>query len=275
MIALKIVLGILCAVTMLFVFLCSAWFVMAKPGKKRDTSYFSGKMYAHRGLHDTLVPENSLSAFRLAKEAGYGVELDVQMTKDGQLVVFHDGTLKRVCGVDGNLRDYTYSELKEFRLKDTAERIPLFSEVLETLDGMDIICEIKSDNGIKNYELCEKTYDMLAEYNGRYCIESFSPFLVGWFKKNHPEVIRGQLSENFVRSSGLNPLNFALTHLFSNVISRPDFVAYNHHDAKTLGFVLCKKICRPLCIAWTAKGTEEQEQARNSFDSIIFEKNKG
>lgn len=267
--------------TLLWIIICMAavlaciFLWMIKPGKRRDTSYFKNKMFAHRGLHDSEVPENSLLAFRLAKESGYGVELDVQMTKDGQLVVFHDGSLKRVCGIDGNLRDYTYEELLKFRLNGTEEQIPLFSQVLETLDGTDLICEIKGDNGIKNYELCEKTYDMLTTYKGRFCVESFSPYLVGWFKDNHPEIIRGQLSENFIKSTGNNLQNFCMTHLLVNCISRPDFVAYNHLYSDTFGFKICAGIFKPLLVAWTAKGKAEQDSAWKIYDTVIFEKNEG
>ncbi|MCQ2519689.1 MAG: glycerophosphodiester phosphodiesterase [Lachnospiraceae bacterium] len=246
------------------------------PNKRRDTSYFSGKMYAHRGLHDKEVPENSLQAFRLAKENGYGVELDVQMTRDGKLVVFHDGTLDRMCKIDGKLKDYTYEELSKFRLINkngvtTEELIPLFSDVLETLEGVDIICEIKPDNGFKNYELCQKTYDMLMTHKGRFCVESFSPFLMGWFKNNHPEIIRGQLSENFVKSKGFSIANFCMSELWVNAVSRPDFVAYNHYH-KTLGWKLVRKLYKPLYVAWTAKGKEEQEAAKAQYDAVIFEK---
>lgn len=246
--------------------------ILIKPRKKRDTSYFRTKMYAHRGLHGNGVPENSLSAFRLAKEKGYGVELDVQMTLDGELVVFHDGSLKRVCGVDGFLRDYTLAELKEYRLAGTEERIPTFEEVLNVLDGVDIICEIKGDNGNKNYELCRKTYDALMAHNSPFCIESFSPFLVRWFKKNHPEIIRGQLSCDFMESPDMKwYMRFSMTHLLVNVLSKPDFVAYKHEDINKLGFKLCKGIYHPFLVAWTAKGDEEQMEAWGSFDSVIFE----
>ena len=246
--------------------------ILERPNKKRDTSYFKGKMYAHRGLHDDEVPENSLTAFRLAKEAGYGVELDVQMTKDKQLVVFHDGDLKRMCGVDGKLRDFTYEELSGFKLKETDEHIPLFSEVLKVLDGADLICEIKADNGMKNYELCRLVYDMLMTYKGKFCMESFSPYITGWFKNNHPEIIRGQLSENFVKSMGFNPIHFFLTELMVNVISRPDFVAYNHYH-KSLGWHLERLFYRPLWVAWTARGDAEIQSAKRRYDSVIFEKN--
>lgn len=255
------------------VFLLIIVSIMVKPGKKRDTSYFRTKMYAHRGLHDREVPENSLWAFRLARENGYGVELDVQMTADGKLVVFHDGNLKRVCGVDGFLRDYTYEELRQFRLKDTDERIPLFSEVLKTLGKTDLICEIKGDNGNKNYELCKKTYDELCNYEGKYCIESFSPYLVQWFKINHPEIIRGQLSCDFMDEPNMKWFfRFTMTHLLVNCVSKPDFVAYKHQDINKFGYRLCRRLYRPFLVAWTAKGTEEQRSAWGSFDSVIFER---
>lgn len=270
----KYVLIVAIVIVVVIAALMTALFVMIKPNKKRDTSYFKDKLYAHRGLHDDEIPENSLWAFREAAKAGYGVELDVQMTKDGQLVVFHDGTLNRMCGVDGKLSKFTYEELQQFRLKDTEEKIPLFADVLEALDGVDLICELKSDNGMRNYAFCEKVYDMLMTYKGQFCIESFSPYIVGWFKRKHSEIIRGQLSENFDKSMGLNPIHFCMSHLLVNAISRPDFVAYNHLYTNTFGFRLVKKIYRPLLVAWTAKGIEEQEKAWKEFDAVIFEKNK-
>lgn len=250
-----------------------AMIIMIRPNTRRDTSYFEGKMYAHRGLHDNEVPENSLWAFRLARENGYGVELDVQMTKDEKLVVFHDGNLKRICGVDGYLRDYTYSELQEFNLKNTNEKIPLFSDVLDTLGGVDLICEIKSDNGIKNYKLCAMTYAELEKYSGQFCVESFSPFIVEWFKDNHPEIIRGQLACDAMKDRNMKMgARIAMTHLLVNYVSKPDFVAYDHHDIRKMGFKLCKGIYRPFLVAWTAKGPGEQEKAWGSFDSVIFER---
>ena len=101
-----------------------------------DDRALRGWLYAHRGLHDgnQSVPENSLEAFRLAAENGYGIELDVQLTRDGMLVVHHDGTLKRVCGVDRKIRELTYAELCKIPLPD-GSRVPLFSEVLNLVAG--------------------------------------------------------------------------------------------------------------------------------------------
>ena len=262
---------LLTTICVVLIVLVLAFVIMTKPARKRDTSYFAGKMYAHRGLHGDGVPENSITAFKLACENGYGAELDVQMTSDGQLVVFHDGNLNRMCGVDKKLKDCTYEELCTYRLKETDEKIPLLSEALEALGGVDLVCEIKADNGAKNYTLCKKTYDLLKDYKGRFCVESFSPFLMRWFMKKHPEIIRGQLSENFIKTFGLNPVHFCMAELLHDIISKPDFISYNHKH-KTLGWHIVKLLYRPLWFAWTARGDEEIESAKKDYDSIIFEK---
>ncbi len=244
-----------------------------KPNHRRDVSQFKGKLFAHRGLHDNVIPENSIPAFKAAVENGYGVELDVQMTADGRLVVFHDGNLERMCGVNALLKDYTYEELSKFRLKETNEIIPLFSDVLSVLGKTDLICEIKGDNGQKNYTLCEKVYDMLKGYEGAFCIESFSPFLVGWFKNYHPEIIRGQLSQKFTRKDRINfPVRLSMNNLWVNVVSRPDFIAFRHEDKGSFGFRVVRFLYRPFIIAWTAKGQEEQFESWKVYDSVIFEK---
>lgn len=250
--------------------------IMVKPNKKRDTSYFQIKMYAHRGLHGNGVPENSIQAFKLARENGYGVELDVQMTKDGQVVVFHDGNLKRMCGVDGFLKDYTYEELQAFSLAGTDQKIPLFKDVLDVLGPTDLVCEIKGDNGNHCYELCEKTYNHLCGYEGKYVIESFVPYLLKWFKQHHPEIIRGQLSCNMKDELSQKwYVRFMMKHLLVNVISKPDFIAYRHQDISAFGYRLCKRVYRPCLFAWTARGEEEQKSAWGSFDSVIFEQFSG
>ncbi len=269
-------------IAVLFLIILIAVFLyVIMPGENRDYSRFAGLMYAHRGLHEPArednnmhcVPENSLEAFKRAREAGYGVELDVQYTKDKKLVVFHDANLKRMCGVDAKVADYDYEELSKFRLKDTDQKIPLFEEVLKTLEDVPLVCEIKTHNGNFNDRLCEDTYNLLKDYKGDYCIESFSPYLVRWFRDNHPEIIRGQLSCGMKNEmSLLLPVRIAMTHLLINFVGRPDFIAYRHSDMRKLGFVLCKKIYHPLIVAWTARGEKEQMQAWKKADAVIFEK---
>lgn len=256
----------------LIVILVFALLYLIAPGPRRDYSDYKGLMYAHRGLHGNGVPENSMKAFKLAVEGGYGVELDVQFTKDHKIVVFHDANLKRMCGVDRRVRDCTYEELQSYRLAGTDEKIPLFEDVLKVLDKTTLICEIKNHNGNRNNRLCRETYEMLATYKGKYCMESFSPFLVAWFRNNHPEVIRGQLSCAMKDEGGLGYIaRLALSQLLINCISRPDFIAYRHQDYRQPGFMLCAKLYKPLLIAWTARGEKEQAQSFKRFDAVIFE----
>ena len=200
--------------------------------------------FAHRGLHskDRTVPENSLAAFRLAVENGYGIELDIRLTKDKQLVVFHDDTLLRMCGTDHRVDEYTYKELQAFRLLDSTEQIPLFSDVLSLVNGqVPLLVELKT--GPENALLCSQSYAVLQQYHGPYCIESFHPMIVWWFKKNAPQILRGQLSAPSQAFEGtLSRISaFLLSHLLTNFLARPHFIAYHKGNAP-FPVHLCKKL---------------------------------
>ena len=235
---------------------------------KRQKAPFVGRNFAHRGLHseDKSVPENSLEAFRLAGRAGYGAELDVHLTKDGQVVVFHDYTLDRMCGVPGRVEEKSYDELKLLTLCGTNQRIPLLTEALEVYGGRGpLIVELKT--GSRSRELCEKTYAILSEYPGQVCVESFDPFILRWFRFHAKDLLRGQLAARRRDYGGaVTPLKaFLLSHCLLNFISRPQFIAYR------LG-------CRPptvrlaealgaLRFGWTA----HNERAERHRDGVIFE----
>ncbi len=225
-----------------------------------------GWYYAHRGLHSEGVPENSMAAFRAAKNAGYGVELDVHQLKDGSLVVIHDHSLLRTAGVDVNIEDLTLADLEHYRLEGTEERIPLFSEVLELYAGeAPLIVELKPT--AKNCAaLCKAACDMLADYNGAYCVESFDPRCVAWLRKNRKEVIRGQLTENFFRSNSKLPaiVKFLMRYNFFNVATRPDFIAYRFADRKNISNFLCRKLWGLQGVTWTIRSKED-------FDAAVAE----
>ena len=204
---------------------------LTAPGRtfKSQRKVFKGKNYAHRGLHkrSKAIPENSLAAFEAAASYGYGIELDVQLSKDGQVVVFHDDTLNRVCGVDARVDEKTYDELSKMSLCGTEQSVPLFTDVLRCVRGRSVlIVELK--NGKRNEELCQKTYDILKNYSGDFCIESFNPFIVRWFRKNAPEIVRGQLASPPEDYEGeVKPVTaFLLGNTLLNFLSRPQFIAY-------------------------------------------------
>lgn len=243
---------------------------LVAPGRasKKDKKPFMYKNFAHRGLHkkDKTVPENSLAAFERASSYGYGMELDVQLSKDGQVVVFHDDTLNRVCGVDSRVDEKTYDELSKISLCGTTQTIPLFSEVLKTVRGRGpLIVELK--NGKRNEELCEKTYALLEKYSGEYCIESFNPFIVRWFKKNAPEVIRGQLANPPKGYNGeVGPITAViLGNCLLNFLSRPQFIAYKI-TPKPFTVKLCEAL-GAMKVAWTSHDWVNEK----FYDAVIFE----
>ncbi len=243
---------------------------LVAPGRasKKDKKPFMYKNFAHRGLHkkDKTVPENSLAAFERASSYGYGMELDVQLSKDGQVVVFHDDTLNRVCGVDSRVDEKSYDELSKISLCGTTQTIPLFSEVLKTVRGRGpLIVELK--NGKRNEELCEKTYTLLEKYSGEYCIESFNPFIVRWFKKNAPEVIRGQLANPPKDYNGeVGPITAViLGNCLLNFLSRPQFIAYKI-TPKPFTVKLCEAL-GAMKVAWTSHDWVNEK----FYDAVIFE----
>ena len=159
----------------------AAYLFAIRPEKRHTANAMKGIYYAHRGLHsmEAHAPENSLAAFRRAVHAGYGIELDVQLTKDDVPVVFHDFTLQRVCAAAGKIRDFTLEELKQFRLDGTKEAIPTLAEVLQLVDGqVPLLVEMKcEDLGV---HVCEKADGILKNYRGNYVMESFNPFALLW-----------------------------------------------------------------------------------------------
>ena len=207
---------------------------------------FLYRNYAHRGLHteDGTVPENSLPAFRAAAEAGYAVEMDVHLTADDQLVVFHDDTLERMCGVQGVIDDFTLAAL--------GGRVPLLLEV---------------KRGHNNRRLCELTLAALRTYGGPYCVESFDPTIVAWFRRNAPDILRGQLSQPPKDyGKALNkPAAAIVGNVLTNVIARPQFIAYKI-GPKPLSVRLCEAM-GAVRAGWTSRAwTHERD-----YDIVIFE----
>jgi glycerophosphoryl diester phosphodiesterase len=234
-----------------------------------DYKPFFGHMYAHRGLHLD-YPENSLSAIKLAADNGYGIEFDVHLTKDNIPVIFHDDTLNRMCSVKGYLRDYTYAQLMDFRLMGTDERIPKLEDVLKMVDGrVPLIIEYKVEKNNAS-RLCRICDDLLSKYNGIYCIQSFHPMAVRWYRIHRPSIVRGQLSEDFTKQK-LNLPYFLLSHLIGNCYASPDFISYNCKHKNELSRNICRKFYKSLSVAWTVRSQEELDRISRSFDLFIFE----
>lgn len=249
--------------------------IMPKILNRHDLKDFMEIYYAHRGLHQekNISPENSLAAFKLAVDNGYGIELDVQLTKDLIPIVFHDADLKRVCGVDKKVRDMSLSKLRKLRLYDSNEIIPTLKEVLDLVDGkVPLIVELKVYN--KEDIDCPIIAQLLDGYKGLYCIESFNPISVLWYKKNRPHIVRGQLATKNIydnSSSKQKILNFTLRNLMFNYLSKPDFIAYNQKISQSISFNICRFLYKPLTVAYTIKSQDILNKKKNKFDLFIFE----
>lgn len=240
---------------------------------KPDSSALMEHYYAHRGLHDPKegVPENSMAAFRRAVEGGYGIELDVQLSKDDIPVIFHDATLTRMCGVDKQVNELTLAQLKELRLAGTGEQIPTFREFLELVDGrVPLIVEIKMEK--RNDRIPEEVNRLLSDYKGVYCIESFHPAALIWYRKHRPDVFRGQLCTNFNKENQNRSLPlFLLGKMLTNIAARPDFIAYNWLYRSDLSRKICCRLYHALPVAWTVRSQEELDICRKDFRLFIFE----
>lgn len=244
---------------------------LVRPAKRREVNEKLLCNYAHRGLHGDGVPENSLEAFELACKSGYGVELDVQLSRDGEVMVFHDYTLIRMTGVDKKLCELDAAELKKLRLNGSDQTIPTFEEVLALVDGrVPLLVELKGES--TDVSLCAPVAEILKGYSGEYCIESFNPMLVREMKKQLPGVYAGQLYTNVVRDKKKSSaLNIILTCMALNCLARPDFVAYNQLDRKSLPVKLTTKLFKAEKFVWTVKGEEDIEKAKDFGEYAIFE----
>lgn len=261
---------------MIFLFLLLiliALYILSLSGRRGRGEALKGWRYAHRGLHDEERPENSMSAFRAALEHGYGIELDVHLLKDGNLAVLHDSDLQRITGKTGVIEDLTTEQLKDYHLKGTQETIPEFRDVLTLFAGKaPLIVEVKTYNG--NYaQLCQATCQMLADYPGVYCMESFDPYAVYWLRRNRPEIIRGQLSENSLKRNQAFPwaARFITTFCLCNFLTCPDFIAYSYPDRKNLSVFLCRKLWGLLGVSWTLRTREQFDTAVQEGWLPIFE----
>jgi glycerophosphoryl diester phosphodiesterase len=261
-------------IALLVLILLYLFMVAPRMINKADRTAFQNVHYAHRGLFDNAsdAPENSLAALKKAVDAGYGIELDVQLSKDDRLVVFHDATLKRMCGVEGKVWDYTIEELQQMKLLDSNETIPTFEQFLEIVAGkVPFILEFKLDRA--QTRVCELANEVIKNYKGVYCIESFHPLALIWYRKNRPDVLRGQLCEEFFRSKNYKGkfLYLILSYLPFNFITRPDFIAYNHLHAHNISRRVCKAL-GGLSVCYTIKSVQDYEKAKeNKFELFIFD----
>ncbi len=243
--------------------------------RKRDMLRYRHTMFAHRGYHCMKmgIPENSMAAFRAALAKGYGIEIDLHLTKDGRLVVFHDDTLDRMCGRPDIIERMTYEELKSCRLGGTSETIPSFEDVLSLVKGqVPLLIELKIPDA--SMQICEKTYRRLQSYPGPCLIQSFNTMGIRWFRLHAPHILRGQLSSNLTRDPLKEAwlLRFMVKHLLANFLGRPDFISYNLNDLPIVNVWILKHIFHIPVAVWTLNTPDMLCRGKQHFDMQIFER---
>ena len=264
----KIIVIILVVLCLLLTFL-----VAPRMFNKPDMSALMGKSVAHRGYFDNEagIPENSLASFEAAMKKDFVIELDIQLSSDGVAMVFHDADLERMCGVEGKIWEYTAAELQEMKLMGTEETIPTFEETLALVDGqVPLLVEYKMDK--PDTAVCAAGQALLDKYNGAYAIQCFDPRALLWYKKNAPQVARGQLAEKFWEKEEYEgkALYLVLTYMVTNVATRPDFISYKAIHKDNLSLNICRMLgAKTAC--YTLKSEEEFNYVNGDFDMYIFD----
>lgn len=268
-----IFINILVSLAILAVILLAIYlFVLVRPPKKTKPDPVLLRDYAHRGLHNGKdAPENSLAAFEAACCAGYGIELDVQLSRDGEVMVFHDSTLARMTWCDKKLCELTAKELSALTLGDSDQTIPTFREVLALIDGrVPLLVELKGASF--DTSLCPKVAELLQNYKGPHCIESFNPVLIGNMKKRFPNTFCGLLYANdWKRKKKKTALSLAISTMAGNVVARPDFIAFYKEDREDLPVKITTKFFGAPKFVWTVDTQEELDTAHKNGECPIFE----
>lgn len=235
---------------------------------------FQHCLFAHRGLYGGTVPENSLAAFRRAIARNYGIELDLHLLQDGNVAVLHDSRLARMTGRPGILENLSTADLQSCYLNGTKEAIPTLSQVLNLVDGrVPLILELKTHDR-NAARLTQTVCRMLDAYHGSYCLESFDPRCLLWLKKHRPQILRGQLSENFLmkKDSDLSLLlRFGASYHLESFLTRPDFIAHKYEDRKTLSNFLIRRFWKIPAVTWTVHSQQELDTALQEGYVPIFE----
>jgi glycerophosphoryl diester phosphodiesterase len=227
--------------------------------------------FAHRGLHGSGLPENSLGAFSAAADAGYAIELDVQLCADDQLVVFHDENTRRMTGRKLVLADTNYTELSELKLDQTGYGIPVLSDVLRLINGrVPLLIEVKTYYRIER--VGQALMKAVESYQGSYAVQSFDPRLLNWLKKHAPQVTRGILGGRLSGLDRLNPIQrIAVSKLLLSWYNRPHFIAYNIRDLPCTAVTFWKAVLSVPVLAWTIKSEADYKKAADLGVNIIFE----
>jgi glycerophosphoryl diester phosphodiesterase len=230
---------------------------------------------AHRGLHGDGLIENTLGAARAAVDGNFAIEVDLQLTADNEVVVFHDETLDRLTTATGLLAGRTLAELKKISIYGTNERIPALQELLDLVAGRTpLVLELKSDwNG--DERLTARVAAVLAGYAGPVACMSFDPQIVMALQRHAPGLPRGIVAERYYDDPEWSPLTRAQRFKFGNLLhiprTKPHFVAYYVRDLPAIAPLIARHILGLKLLTWTVRTDTQRRKARRWANQMIFE----
>lgn len=240
------------------------------PSKQRKEMDWMKRHTAHRGYfsEDQSIPENSMAAFEKAVGRKMNIELDVRLDKEGELIVFHDLTLDRMCDVIGQVESIDHAHMQQWYLKDSKEKIPTLKQVLDFVDGqVGLIIEIKPTKQIER--VCTNVCALLDQYPGKFAVCSFHPMIVYYFKKHRPQYIRGQIIEPFFGKNDVSLFNkFFLTINGYNFMTQCNFVSYKYNLAPYFRWM---RFLSGFMIVWAIKDEQWLKRHETKYDGIIVE----
>jgi glycerophosphoryl diester phosphodiesterase len=241
-------------------------------------NWLVAKPIAHRGLHDKTngILENTITAADAAIAGGFGIECDVQLTADGESVIFHDFTLDRLTDQTGEVVARKASELTGLGITGSkSDTIPLLSAFLDRIGGrVPLVVEIKSRYD-GNMALTRRTCEVLAGYSGPVVIKSFDPAIVAEVRRIAPNIPRGIVAESHQTDKGYSSLTAEQKHSLGNLLhfeeSQPQFLSWHVKDLPTAAPYLARLLGRLPVMAWTVRTPEDRERASKHADQMVFE----
>lgn len=241
----------------------------------RDLGWLTARPVAHRGLHglEPGIVENLPSAFQAAIDGNYAIECDLQLSSDGEAMVFHDATLDRLTERTGKVASHTAAELKKVAFKTSTDKMQTLGEFLDQVAGrVTPVIELKIKSGDEG-PLEQRTTQVLADYKGPAAVMSFNPRSMGWFAANAPDIVRGQLSTGYDEGSALTMprlQRFALRHMLYNWQSRPHFIGFDINRLPQWSVTARRRLGLPV-LTWTVRTDAHRDTAARYADQIIFE----
>ncbi|HLL27311.1 MAG TPA: glycerophosphodiester phosphodiesterase family protein [Xanthobacteraceae bacterium] len=236
--------------------------------------WLTARPIAHRGLHGGAVLENTLEAADAAAAANYAIECDIQLTADGEIVVFHDDTLERLTVAEGPLRTRTLADLKTLSYRNASGRIPELKEFLGRVAGRTpVLIEMKS-RWDGDTRIAERAAAVVANYSGPFALMSFDPWLVRALRRVAPALPRGIVAERYYNEAGwrLDPgQKWGLGNLTHIGVTWPHFIAYWVRDLPAFAPLFARNVLGMPLLTWTVRTAAEQARAARWADQMIFE----